>query len=175
MDVVSPAMRSRMMSGIRGKNTRPELIVRSVAHRLGLRFRLHREDLPGRPDVVFPKHRVALFVHGCFWHRHDCGLAAKPKTRPEFWETKFKRNVQRDAAAKRLLEEAGWRVVVVWECETRDQAVLRARLQKQFRLGTSDASPRQDGRALQFTGASCIECAIEQPSRRRPLDTLPQE
>jgi DNA mismatch endonuclease (patch repair protein) len=90
MDIVTPAVRSRMMSGIRGRNTRPELIVRSIAHRLDLRFRLHVRDLPGRPDVVFARHRVVVFVHGCFWHRHDCGLAANPKTRPQFWKAKLR-------------------------------------------------------------------------------------
>lgn len=134
MDIVSPAMRSRMMGGIRGRNTKPERIVRSVAHRLGLRFRLHRADLPGRPDVVFPRHRVVVLVHGCYWHRHDCGLAATPKTRPEFWATKFEGNVRRDAATKQRLEDAGWRVVVIWECETRDEDGLAKRLRKEFGL-----------------------------------------
>ena len=134
MDIVSPVVRSRMMGGIKGRNTRPELVVRSIAHRLGLRFRLHRADLPGRPDIVFPRHRVVVFVHGCFWHRHDCGLAANPKTRPEFWEAKFQGNVRRDAIAKKRLEEAGWRVVVIWECETRDEAGLFGRLREEFGL-----------------------------------------
>ena len=137
MDIVSPAVRSRMMGGIKGTNTRPERIVRSVAHRLGLRFRLHRADLPGRPDVVFPRHRIVVFVHGCFWHRHDCGLAADPNTRPEFWAKKFQGNVRRDAATKQHLEEAGWRVVVIWECETRKEADLAGRLRMEFGLRTS--------------------------------------
>lgn len=132
MDIVSPAVRSRMMGGIRGKNTRPELIVRSIAHRLGLRFSLHRADLPGRPDVVFPRHRTVVLVHGCFWHRHDCGLAASPKTRPEFWKAKFEGNVRRDAVTRKRLEEAGWRVIVVWECETAHEAALAARLRHEF-------------------------------------------
>jgi DNA mismatch endonuclease (patch repair protein) len=132
MDVVSPETRSRMMSGIRGKNTLPELAVRSAAHRLGLRFRLHRRDLPGRPDLIFPKYRTALFVHGCFWHRHDCGLAATPKTRPNFWAEKFERNVERDGRNQRLLEGLGWRVVVIWECETVSEDQLYARLRRLF-------------------------------------------
>lgn len=132
MDIVSPTVRSRMMGGIRGKNTGPELIVRSVAHRLGLRFRLHRADLPGRPDVVFPRHRAVVLVHGCFWHRHDCGLAANPKTRPEFWKAKFDGNVRRDAVTRQRLEEAGWRVIVVWECETANEAALAAQLRHEF-------------------------------------------
>lgn len=132
MDIVTPAVRSRMMGGIRGTNTKPELIVRSIAHRLGLRFRLHRSDLPGRPDVVFPRHRTVVLVHGCFWHRHDCGRAANPKTRPAFWKAKFDGNVRRDAATRQRLEEAGWRVIVVWECETANEAALAARLRHEF-------------------------------------------
>jgi DNA mismatch endonuclease (patch repair protein) len=134
MDVVSPAVRSRMMGGIKGRNTKPERIVRSVAHRLGLRFRLHRADLPGRPDIVFSRHRAVILVHGCFWHRHDCGLAASPKTRPEFWQAKFQANVRRDALTRLQLEEAGWRVIVIWECETRDAGELAWRLLNEFGL-----------------------------------------
>jgi DNA mismatch endonuclease (patch repair protein) len=137
MDVVAPAVRSRMMSGIRGKNTLPELAVRSAAHRLGLRFRLHRRDLPGKPDLVFPKYWTVLFVHGCFWHRHGCGLAATPKTRPEFWATKFDDNVKRDARNRGLLEALGWRVVEIWECETRNQGQLTGRLRNVF-FGEAD-------------------------------------
>lgn len=132
MDVVSPIVRSRMMSGIRGKNTRPELAVRSAAHRLGLRFRLHRPDLPGRPDIVFPKHRTVVFVHGCFWHRHHCDLAATPKTRPEFWAKKFDANVERDARNRLLLEALGWRVIEIWECQIRDESLLISQLRNAF-------------------------------------------
>ena len=135
MDIVTPAVRSRMMSGIKGKNTKPERIVRSITHRMGLRFRLHRADLPGRPDIVFPKHRTVILVHGCFWHRHNCGLAANPKTRPEFWEAKFLRNMRRDGQTRQRLEEIGWRAVVVWECETRNEAKLAQRLSSEFGLG----------------------------------------
>jgi DNA mismatch endonuclease, patch repair protein len=134
MDIVSPAKRSQMMSGIRGKNTRPELVVRSVAHRLGLRFRLHRKELPGRPDLVFPKHRTAVFVQGCFWHRHDCGLAAVPKTRTEFWLSKFAANVKRDRICRAELESGGWRVLEIWECETRDPRTVEHRLRRHFGL-----------------------------------------
>jgi DNA mismatch endonuclease, patch repair protein len=134
MDIVSPAKRSQMMSGIRGKNTRPELVVRSVAHRLGLRFRLHRKELPGRPDLVFPRHRTAVFVQGCFWHRHDCGLAAVPKTRTEFWLAKFAANVKRDRLCRAELENRGWRVLEIWECETRDARIVERRLREHFGL-----------------------------------------
>ena len=132
MDVVSPEARSRMMSGIRGKNTQPELIVRSLVHRLGLRFRLHGKGLPGRPDLVLSKHRTVIFVHGCFWHRHSCGLAAVPKTRPEFWAAKFDANVRRDARNKAALKALGWRVIEVWECEVRDPVTLTERIRTLF-------------------------------------------
>lgn len=132
MDIVSPQVRTRMMSGIRGKDTQPELVVRSLVHRLGLRFRLHGKALPGRPDLVLRKHRTVIFVHGCFWHRHDCGLAAVPKTRPEFWAAKFDGNVSRDRRNKAALEALGWRVVEVWECEVRDPDSLAKRIRTLF-------------------------------------------
>ncbi len=138
MDTVSPEKRSRMMSGIRGRDTAPELVVRSVAHRLGLRFRLHAKNLAGRPDLVFPKHRTVLFVHGCFWHRHDCGLAAVPKTRTEFWLAKFSANQQRDRRVREMLEMQGWRVLEIWECETREPERVRQRLLADFGLGAKD-------------------------------------
>lgn len=134
MDIVTPAKRSQMMSGIRGKNTKPELVVRSIAHRLGLRFRLHRAELPGRPDLVFPKHRTVVFVHGCFWHRHSCGLAAVPKTRSAFWLEKFSANVRRDRLSKAALENLGWRVLEIWECETRVCGAVERRLRNHFDL-----------------------------------------
>lgn len=118
MDVVDRATRSKMMSGIRGKNTKPELIVRKHLHRKGLRFRLHA-GLPGKPDLVFPKYRTVVFVHGCFWHRHEsCRYATMPANNAAFWQEKFMANVQRDARVTRELEGAGWRVLVVWSCET---------------------------------------------------------
>lgn len=113
------------MSQVRGKDTSPEMRVRRGAHALGLRFRLHRKDLPGKPDLVFAKHRVALFVHGCFWHRHsECSKASMPKSRTEFWRAKFDANVARDARVTTELQSAGWRVVTVWECETKDPVKL---------------------------------------------------
>lgn len=120
------------MQAIRGKDTVPERLVRSMAHRLGLRFRLHGKNLPGRPDLVLAKHRTVIFVHGCFWHRHNCKLAATPKTRPEFWALKFQANVDRDRRNKTLLEERGWRVVEIWECETRSSETLGLRLRREF-------------------------------------------
>jgi DNA mismatch endonuclease, patch repair protein len=114
-DVVDPATRSRMMSGIRGKNTRPELLIRKALHAHGFRYRLHC-DLPGKPDICLPKHRAVIFVHGCFWHGHGCHLFKWPKTRPEFWRAKIGRNCEVDAAAKLRLTELGWRTGTVWEC-----------------------------------------------------------
>lgn len=139
MDIVPPEVRSRMMRGIRSKDTAPERLVRSAAHRLGLRFRLHVRELPGRPDLLFPRHKIAIFVHGCFWHRHDCGSAATPKTRVEFWQKKFETNVARDARKKDDLERAGWRVAEIWECETRNPMTLSLRLSEIFGLPIREA------------------------------------
>lgn len=116
-DVVDKATRSRMMAGIRGKNTRPEIILRRALHADGFRFRLHDTRLPGKPDLVFPRFGAVCFVHGCFWHRHaKCRYATNPATRPEFWEAKFQANVAGDKRNRQSLIEAGWRVAVVWEC-----------------------------------------------------------
>ena len=134
MDVVTREVRSRMMAGIKGKDTLPERVVRSLVHSLGLRFRLHGKNLPGRPDLVLAKHRTVIFVHGCFWHRHSCGLAAIPKTRPDFWTAKFDANVARDARNKVELKKLGWRVIEVWECQVRDLTALRVRLSREFGL-----------------------------------------
>lgn len=114
-DVVDPATRSRMMSGIRGKNTRPELLIRKALHARGFRYRLHC-DLPGKPDICLPKHRAVIFVHGCFWHGHGCHLFKWPATRPEFWRAKIGRNREVDASAAEQLLSAGWRMANVWEC-----------------------------------------------------------
>lgn len=113
------------MSSIRGSNTRPERLVRQYLHSAGLRFRLHVQGLPGRPDLVFPRYQAAVFVHGCFWHRHaDCRFTTMPGTRVEFWQTKFKQNVSRDLRVAALLREAGWRVFTIWECEAGNEEVL---------------------------------------------------
>nr|WP_244644365.1 very short patch repair endonuclease [Pseudomonas fluorescens] len=119
------------MSKIKGKDTKPEMIVRSMCHELGLRYRLHRKDLPGTPDLVFRKYRLCLFVHGCFWHRHPgCKYAYTPKSRLDFWLPKLAKNVERDARTQRALEEAGWRAAIIWECQTKDRDTLRAEIQK---------------------------------------------
>jgi len=123
VDVVDKATRSRMMAGIGSKNTAPEMRLRRALHARGLRYRLHARALRGKPDIVFPQFRAALFVHGCFWHRHPgCPLATTPATRPDFWKAKFEGNVSRDDAAVRALRQAGWRVGIVWECEMRRSA-----------------------------------------------------
>ena len=119
MDVVDQATRSRMMSGIRGRNTRPELLVRSLLHREGFRFRLNVRSLPGTPDIVLPRHRAVILVHGCFWHGHDCPLFRWPATRDEFWRKKITRNRLNDQNVTEALISAGWRVGVVWECAIR--------------------------------------------------------
>lgn len=122
-DVVAPETRSRMMSGIRRKDTKPEMTVRKALFAAGFRFRLHRRDLPGAPDVVLPSSKIAIFVHGCFWHRHStCRLAKLPATNIEFWRAKLNGNVRRDKRAVNELQMAGWRVLVVWECATRGEA-----------------------------------------------------
>lgn len=143
VDVVSPADRSRMMAGIQGKNTKPELIVRRMLFAMGYRFRLHRRDLPGAPDLVMPGRKVAVFVHGCFWHMHQgCRFAKMPATRPEFWKAKLGANVERDRRAVERLQTLGWRVLCVWECATRDvhaaaslQAALSAWIEGGAQLG----------------------------------------
>lgn len=110
-----------MMSGIRGKNTKPELLVRSHLHRKGLRYRLHAK-LPGKPDLVFPKHRTVVFVHGCFWHRHEnCRYSTNPQSNAAFWQTKFTANVKRDALVQEQLTALGWRVLIVWGCQTSEE------------------------------------------------------
>ena len=129
MDIVSPAQRSRMMGRIKGKDSRPELMVRRSAHALGFRFRLHQRRLPGSPDLVFPRLKLAIFVHGCFWHRHaECRHAYTPKSNVDFWVRKFENNTVRDKKVREELEGRGWRVAVIWGCETCDVVALRKTL-----------------------------------------------
>jgi DNA mismatch endonuclease (patch repair protein) len=118
-DIVDAATRSRMMSGIRSRHTKPERIVRSGLHRLGYRFFLHSRKLKGTPDLVLPKYRAVIFVHGCFWHGHECRLFRMPGTRTEFWKAKIGRNRQNDDSARKALADLGWRVLVIWECALR--------------------------------------------------------
>jgi DNA mismatch endonuclease, patch repair protein len=125
-----PAAVSRRMSRVRSKGTSPEMLVRQLLHRLGYRFRLHRKDLPGTPDLSFVGRRKAIFVHGCFWHAHDCPAGKAPKSRLEYWAPKLQRNVERDQAAKKGLGKLGWDVLTVWQCETKDVDGLVGRLVK---------------------------------------------
>jgi DNA mismatch endonuclease, patch repair protein len=117
-DSLTPEQRRYTMSRVRHADTKPELVVRSALHRMGYRFTLHRRDLPGKPDIVLPRHRAVIFVHGCFWHRHaSCERASMPKTNPAYWRAKFHRNVERDERVRARLIQEGWKVIVVWECE----------------------------------------------------------
>lgn len=118
-DIVDPETRSRMMSGIRGKNTKPEILVRRLLHRLGFRFRINVRDLPGKPDVVLPKYHAVIFINGCFWHGHDCPLFRMPGTREDFWKKKIEDNRTRDRKTLEALAGSGWRTGIVWECALR--------------------------------------------------------
>lgn len=133
-DVHTPEQRSRNMAAIRSANTAPEIKVRRLLHARGFRFRLHRGDLPGKPDIVLPRYRTAIFVHGCFWHRHSCRYGApRPSTNAQFWNQKLGSNVERDRRNCRALREAGWHVITVWECETRDEGQLNRRIERIIR------------------------------------------
>lgn len=158
-DTVSEEKRSEVMSSIRSKDTRPEWILRCGLHRMGFRYRLHDRRLPGVPDLVFPRYRTVVFVHGCFWHRHEgCRRATFPKTRPGFWAEKFAKNTERDARNRAELESAGWRVLVVWECELEDDT--EATLERIARLvrASSDDEP-----------------TAPPPTRRELLDTATEK
>ena len=116
--------RSRNMSAIKSKNTKPEIKVRKVLHSMGYRFRLHSKDLPGSPDIVLPKYKTVIFVHGCFWHRHEnCKYASTPKTRQEFWNKKFNENILRDKKNLEILSSLGWKIIIIWECEIRNKKI----------------------------------------------------
>ena len=149
MDIMTVAERSERMARILSKNTKPELRVRQLVHRLGYRFRLHRKGLPGRPDLVFSSRRKVVFVHGCFWHAHEhCKVANRPKSRRSYWDAKFKKNRRRDQDNLKSLEQNGWQVLIVWECETKESAVLGARLSRFLGLAKTGAKrkgPRDGG------------------------------
>tara|TARA_Y200000002_G_scaffold127178_1_gene104739 strand:+ start:275 stop:694 length:420 start_codon:yes stop_codon:yes gene_type:complete len=121
--------RSKNMAAIKSKNTNPEIKVRKLLHSLGYRFRLHKKELPGSPDIVLKKYKTVVFVHGCFWHRHkECKYATNPKTREEFWNKKFLSNIERDIKVRERIKAAGWKSIVVWECELKDIQKLKKRL-----------------------------------------------
>ncbi|MBP0614248.1 very short patch repair endonuclease [Jiella mangrovi] len=131
MDSLTPQQRSKRMSRVRGKDTRPEMSIRKLVHGMGYRYRLHRKDLPGSPDLVFPSRSKVIFVHGCFWHRHpdpDCKLARMPKSKLEFWEPKLSKNRVRDVGNEEKLRNMGWECLVIWECEIRNTASLREKI-----------------------------------------------
>ncbi|QZD86722.1 very short patch repair endonuclease [Qipengyuania psychrotolerans] len=134
-DFVSREKRSRIMKGVKQKDTKPEIAVRKLLHSLGLRFRLHRKDLPGRPDLVLARHKTAIFVHGCFWHQHDaCKEGRIPSSNREYWEPKLTRNVERDRQSIEALESLGWTVRVIWACELNGMGDLREKLRDWFSL-----------------------------------------
>lgn len=146
-DVVSPETRSRMMSGIRGKNTKPELLIRSALHKAGFRFRIHA-SLPGKPDIVLPKWKAVIFVHGCFWHGHDCHLFRWPSSRPDFWRAKISENVLRDKRHTEALLKSGWRVGIIWECALKG----RERLDSADVVARCSAWIRSNRKTFELTG-----------------------
>lgn len=162
-DRLNAAERSAHMRKIRKTNTKPELVVRRIAHQLGLRFRLHRRDLPGSPDLVLPRRRTVVLVHGCFWHQHaGCKLARQPKSRLDYWLPKLKRNQARDEETLRDLQQLGWNVVIIWECETKSPELVADRLAPLLQL--SPASPPikdvHRSSASSDTSASARRCSI---------------
>jgi DNA mismatch endonuclease (patch repair protein) len=136
MDRISVSERSLNMAKIKSKNTAPEIKVRSILHRMGFRFRINVKILPGKPDIVLAKHHTVIFVHGCFWHRHGCKFSYIPKTRQDFWLNKFQENTIRDEKVDIRLRDLGWRVVKIWECETKDLTTLRHQLMRYFEPGS---------------------------------------
>jgi DNA mismatch endonuclease (patch repair protein) len=131
MDILTPEQRSERMSRVRSRDTKPEMLVRRLAHGMGYRYRLHRRDLPSSPDLVFPSRQKVIFVHGCFWHRHldpDCKLARLPKSKLDFWGPKLETNRERDERNLALLAELGWDVLIIWECQTKNREELQARI-----------------------------------------------
>jgi len=144
------------MSAIKSKNTKPEIAVRKMLHALGYRFRLHRKDLPGSPDIVLPKYKTVIFVHGCFWHRHEnCKFASTPKTRKEFWENKFNENMKRDKNNFKELKKLNWNLLVIWECETKNINLLIKKFSSKIgniQLSNSNSGPRS------LEKSSCSQC-----------------
>ena len=136
MDNRSNALRSKTMAAVRQKDTGPEMVVRRLLHRLGYRYRLHAKELPGRPDIVFRPRRKVIFVHGCFWHGHGCGKGQLPKSKLDYWGPKIQKNIERDRVNVRDLQERGWDVLVVWQCELLSESELQERLER-FLAGDS--------------------------------------
>lgn len=159
-DIVDKETRSRMMSGIRGKDTKPEMMLRRALHARGFRYRLHGKGLPGRPDLILAKHRAVIFVHGCFWHHHKgCRYATTPSTRVEFWQGKFKNNAKRDRAAWDALAAGGWRVATVWEC------ALRTSVQRSATCHALDRWLTGASRTIEIGEADLADPELEQGRR----------
>lgn len=162
-DIVDTATRSRMMAGIKGKNTKPEMLVRTALHAAGFRYRLHDKNLPGKPDLVFPKYKAVIFVHGCFWHGHDCHYFKLPQSRAEFWRDKIFKNKIRDSIQLANLHTNGWRIAIIWECSTRRKNVqslskLIDDLQNWLIIGKDDIQIDETG--LKLIPCSTIESVI---------------
>lgn len=148
VDHITPERRSWLMSRVKGKDTTPEMRVRRLAHAMGLRFRLHRKDLPGKPDLVFSRFNAAVFVHGCFWHRHaDCPKASNPKSRVDFWNDKFRRNIERDLRVQNELKTLGWKPIIIWECETKSHDQLLVRIQEIIIRGSDGKGKNREARS----------------------------
>lgn len=144
-DVVSKEKRSEMMAGIRGKDTKPEIMIRKALFQQGFRYRIHDKKLPGKPDLVLPRYKAAIFVHGCFWHKHGCHLFKMPGSRQEFWQTKIEGNLKRDEIALRKLHEAGWRTLVIWECSTKGKTRLdTSKLVKKISAWIKSSNPHAE-------------------------------
>lgn len=139
MDTITPEQRSEVMRRVRGKDTGPEMAVRRLVHAMGYRYRLHRRDLAGVPDLTFPSRRKAIFVHGCFWHRHpNCALARIPKSRTDFWLPKLQGNRERDLRNQNTLQLEGWAILVIWECELRDLEAVSSRIRRFLDEGSAE-------------------------------------
>jgi DNA mismatch endonuclease, patch repair protein len=154
-DVLTPEERQRNMSSIRGTNTKPELLIRKALHTRGFRYRLHRRDLPGTPDIVLPRYNAVIMVHGCFWHGHDCYLAKLPTTRAAFWKTKITRNAERDAQANAALRKQAWKIAIVWECALRGpkRPPLTALIDRLARFLRQQTRTTQEFRATRTTAS----------------------
>lgn len=140
MDKVSKATRSSMMSAVKGKDTKPERMVRSAVHRAGFRYALHKKDLPGRPDLALTKYRIAVFVHGCFWHGHDCPRGRRPTSNTQFWDKKLSDNISRDQRHRKELSSQGWRVITIWECQIESDLIKLLRILTRLRSQTRTAT-----------------------------------
>jgi DNA mismatch endonuclease, patch repair protein len=164
VDTFSKTERSEIMRRVRSKDTTPEMAVRSLLHRLGFRFRLHCKNLPGKPDIVLPKHKAVIFIHGCFWHRHPgCSRASTPATRKGYWLPKFGRTVERDKRNQDELHRAGWNVIVVWECELRDMDRLSMVLPNRI---TTFSAINPDENSTKLAAAEEVTEYISHPRKR---------